>query len=98
MTAGAVDSCFASPAWAAPESIRKELAQQGRARLASATWLPCFTADARASLLLALPDEDVGAVLGKKGQTLTQIQQVGLGWAPVPSISSCLSYGAPTQD
>jgi predicted RNA-binding protein YlqC (UPF0109 family) len=39
----------------------------------------CGTADARASLLLALPDEDVGAVLGKKGQTLTQIQQVGLG-------------------
>jgi len=33
-------------------------------------------ANAKAQLLMALPDEDVGAVLGKKGQTLTQIQQV----------------------
>lgn len=43
-------------------------------------------ANAKAQLLMALQDEDVGAVLGKKGQTLTQIQQVrssGLnqGWA-----------------
>jgi RNA-binding protein Nova len=35
-------------------------------------------ANAKAQLLMALQDEDVGAVLGKKGQTLTQIQQVGL--------------------
>jgi RNA-binding protein Nova len=34
-------------------------------------------ANAKAQLLMALQDEDVGAVLGKKGQTLTQIQQVG---------------------
>jgi hypothetical protein len=33
-------------------------------------------ANAKAQLLMALQDEDVGAVLGKKGQTLTQIQQV----------------------
>lgn len=33
-------------------------------------------ASAKAQLLMALQDEDVGAVLGKKGQTLTQIQQV----------------------
>jgi predicted RNA-binding protein YlqC (UPF0109 family) len=26
---------------------------------------------------MALQDEDVGVVLGKKGQTLTQIQQAG---------------------
>eukprot|EP00878_Enallax_costatus_P000316 GHUV01000389.1.p1 GENE.GHUV01000389.1~~GHUV01000389.1.p1 ORF type:complete len:357 (+),score=107.63 GHUV01000389.1:178-1248(+) len=32
-------------------------------------------ANAKAQLLMALQDEDVGAVLGKKGQTLTQIQQ-----------------------
>ncbi|WIA14656.1 hypothetical protein OEZ85_003158 [Tetradesmus obliquus] len=32
-------------------------------------------AGAKATLLMALQDEDVGAVLGKKGQTLTQIQQ-----------------------
>jgi RNA-binding protein Nova len=31
----------------------------------------------RASLTLYLPDEDVGAVLGKKGQNLIDIQQVG---------------------
>lgn len=38
-------------------------------------------ANAKAQLLMALQDEDVGAVLGKKGQTLTQIQQVGSwGW------------------
>lgn len=36
-------------------------------------------ANAKAQLLMALQDEDVGAVLGKKGQTLTQIQQVGQG-------------------
>ena len=36
-------------------------------------------ANAKAQLLLSLLDEDVGAVLGKKGQTLTQIQQVGGG-------------------
>jgi RNA-binding protein Nova len=36
-------------------------------------------AGAKATLLMALQDEDVGAVLGKKGQTLTQIQQVRLG-------------------
>lgn len=35
-------------------------------------------ANAKAQLLMALQDEDVGAVLGKKGQTLTQIQQVGI--------------------
>jgi predicted RNA-binding protein YlqC (UPF0109 family) len=33
-------------------------------------------ANAKAQLQLSLLDEDVGAVLGKKGQTLTQIQQV----------------------
>eukprot|EP00879_Flechtneria_rotunda_P010330 GHRR01010801.1.p1 GENE.GHRR01010801.1~~GHRR01010801.1.p1 ORF type:complete len:142 (+),score=56.68 GHRR01010801.1:275-700(+) len=33
-------------------------------------------ANAKVQLLMALQDEDVGAVLGKKGQTLTQIQQV----------------------
>lgn len=32
----------------------------------------------RASLSLFLPDDDVGAVLGRKGQTLVDIQQVGL--------------------
>jgi RNA-binding protein Nova len=32
-------------------------------------------ATAKAQLLMALMDEDVGAILGKKGQTLTQIQQ-----------------------
>jgi predicted RNA-binding protein YlqC (UPF0109 family) len=32
--------------------------------------------NARAVLTMALLDEDVGAILGKKGQTLTQIQQV----------------------
>eukprot|EP00879_Flechtneria_rotunda_P002547 GHRR01002746.1.p1 GENE.GHRR01002746.1~~GHRR01002746.1.p1 ORF type:complete len:356 (+),score=117.29 GHRR01002746.1:117-1184(+) len=32
-------------------------------------------ANAKVQLLMALQDEDVGAVLGKKGQTLTQIQQ-----------------------
>lgn len=38
--------------------------------------------NARAVLTMALLDEDVGAILGKKGQTLTQIQQVGglCGW------------------
>lgn len=36
-------------------------------------------ANAKAQLLMALQDEDVGAVLGKKGQTLTQIQQVRTG-------------------
>lgn len=30
----------------------------------------------RASLSLFLPDDDVGAVLGRKGQTLVDIQQV----------------------
>lgn len=30
----------------------------------------------KASLTLTLPDEDVGAILGKKGQTLADIQQV----------------------
>ena len=33
-------------------------------------------ANVRASLSLFLPDEDVGAVLGKKGQNLIEIQQV----------------------
>jgi predicted RNA-binding protein YlqC (UPF0109 family) len=37
-------------------------------------------ANAKAQLLMALQDEDVGAVLGKKGQTLTQIQQVRVSW------------------
>jgi predicted RNA-binding protein YlqC (UPF0109 family) len=40
-------------------------------------------ANAKAQLLMALQDEDVGAVLGKKGQTLTQIQQVGTVWTSV---------------
>jgi hypothetical protein len=34
--------------------------------------------NARAVLTMALLDEDVGAILGKRGQTLTQIQQVGV--------------------
>jgi hypothetical protein len=34
-------------------------------------------APVKAQLQLWLLDEDVGAVLGKRGQTLTQIQQVG---------------------
>lgn len=38
--------------------------------------------NAKAQLLMALMDEDVGAILGKKGQTLAQIQQVcGAGTA-----------------
>jgi predicted RNA-binding protein YlqC (UPF0109 family) len=40
-------------------------------------------ANAKAQLLMALQDEDVGAVLGKKGQTLTQIQQVNAVWGGV---------------
>jgi hypothetical protein len=34
----------------------------------------------RASLTLYLPDDDVGAILGRKGQNLVEIQQVGRGW------------------
>jgi predicted RNA-binding protein YlqC (UPF0109 family) len=44
-------------------------------------------ANAKAQLLMALQDEEVGAVLGKKGQTLTQIQQV----------SECASDGVSLQ-
>lgn len=33
----------------------------------------------RACLILYLPDEDVGAVLGRKGQSLIEIQQVRPG-------------------
>lgn len=39
----------------------------------------------QASLTLMLPDDDVGAILGRKGQNLVDIQQVRwaskLGWA-----------------
>jgi RNA-binding protein Nova len=45
-------------------------------------------ANAKAQLLMALQDEDVGAVLGKKGQTLTQIQQVGAVCARVLAMES----------
>jgi len=50
-------------------------ATQGLIPAARGTTARSALSAARASLTLALADEDVGAVLGKKGQTLTQIQQ-----------------------
>jgi RNA-binding protein Nova len=52
-------------------------------------------APVKAQLQLWLLDEDVGAVLGKRGQTLTQIQQVSGFWVKCAHVwGRCCGRGA----
>lgn len=59
--------------------------QQGLIPAVRASARQSTLSNARAVLTMALLDEDVGAILGKRGQTLTQIQQVGVMAACLPS-------------
>lgn len=57
----------------------------------------CMHVQVRASLSLFLSDDDVGAVLGRKGQNLVDIQQVSRrcmhAWAMLGGARACEASG-----
>lgn len=55
-------------------------------------------ANVRTTLTLHLPDDDVGAILGKKGQNLVEVQQVSMQVVEWPVGAGCCAGDGPRNN